>query len=388
MAKRNRTSAASANAAEFARGIRKDLLRWYDKKGRDLPWRVRGMRPDPYRVWLSEIMLQQTTVPTVKPYFEKFLTLWPTLQDLTKSDLDDLLRAWAGLGYYARARNLHACATLLVSEFGGAFPESEEELRRLPGIGPYTAAAIAAIAFDRPAAVVDGNVERVVARLFAVEEPLPDAKPLLQALARDLVPKEDTPALRHGDFAQAMMDLGATVCQPRKGLCALCPLARHCQSAGSALAQELPRRRPKAVKPRRRGIVYWLQRMDGAVLLRRRPTKGLLGGMMEFPGTPWDSRDAETSLAGQDDVYGFPIQELKEQDWEALPSAVRHTFTHFHLELEVRAARLPHRWSNRTLPKEYFWVTAEALESEALPSLMRKVLRQARADFARGESAN
>jgi A/G-specific adenine glycosylase len=375
------------DASGIAPRLRRDLLAWYDCKGRDLPWRQRGGRPDPYPVWLSEIMLQQTTVPAVKPYFEKFLSLWPSLEDLARSDLDDLLRAWAGLGYYARARNLHACAGRVLTDHGGKFPDNETALQSLPGIGPYTAAAIAAIAFDRPAAVVDGNVERVIARLFAVGEPLPDAKARLRALAAALVPQREAADLRHGDFAQAMMDLGATVCQPRKGLCGLCPLARLCRSAGTALAEELPRRRPKERKPRRRGIVYWLERKDGAVLLRRRPNKGLLGGMMEFPGTPWDRREAEESVTGrdfrQDDASAFPLRELNGQDWEALPDKVRHTFTHFHLELEIRAARLAQRWPERRLPSEYFWVAAEALEAEALPSLMRKVLRQARADLAR-----
>src|SRR5580704_7645564 len=241
------------------------LLAWYDRHRRQLPWRSPpGERSDPYRVWLSEIMLQQTTVVTVAPYFDRFVARWPTVSSLAAAALDEVLHQWQGLGYYARARNLHACAREVAERHGGRFPDDVAGLRALPGIGDYTAAAIAAIAFDRQEAAVDGNVERVVARLFAVREAMPAAKPRLRALARELVP-----ALRAGDFAQAMMDLGATICAPRRPRCVLCPWRDPCAARESGFAEELPARAEKPERPLRHGIVFWLQRPDGAVLLRR-----------------------------------------------------------------------------------------------------------------------
>ena len=345
--------------------VAEPLLAWYDRHARALPWRVppgADARPDPYRVWLSEIMLQQTTVPAVKPYFEAFLARWPRVADLAAAPLDDVLTAWAGLGSYARARNLHKCARVVAEDLGGRFPDTEEGLRALPGIGAYTAAALAAIAFDRPATVVDGNVERVVARLFAVETPLPAAKPELKRLAATL-----TPTRRPGDFAQAMMDLGATVCVPRSPKCLLCPLRPDCAAEAAGLAAELPRRTPKAERPTRRTVAFWTLSPEGDVLLRRRPEKGLLGGMMEVPSTDWRQAGWQAAEARR--------QAPAAADWRALPGQVRHTFTHFHLEIEVWAARL--NGSRRKLQPEERWVRLDDLGGQALPSVMRKIVQHA-----------
>ncbi|MDP1699457.1 MAG: A/G-specific adenine glycosylase [Aestuariivirga sp.] len=331
------------------------LLAWYDAHARNLPWRAkRGIAPDPYHVWLSEIMLQQTTVAAVRDYYIKFLSRWPTVSDLAKASQEDVLRAWAGLGYYARARNLHACATRVVSDWKGKFPDTEEALRTLPGVGPYTAAAIAAIAFDRPHAAVDGNVERVMARVYAIETPLPASKPLIKLKAQALVPRE-----RAGDFAQAMMDLGATICTPRIANCAICPWTDDCEGSSRGIAESLPRKAPKAKIPTRRGIAFWVERDDGHILLRQRPQKGLLGGMMEIPSTPWEAKLPCDIVA--------PV----ESAWSKLKAPVEHTFTHFHLQLSV--------WKTATAEKSlpdgggYRWVHKDELNHEALPSLMRKV---------------
>ena len=341
----------------------KALLEWYDRAGRDLPWRTKGGgRPDPYHIWLSEIMLQQTTVVTVQPYYARFLARWPHISALAAAPLDEVLVAWAGLGYYARARNLHACAQVVAAQFGGQFPQSEAALLALPGIGPYTAAAIAAFAFDQPTAPVDGNWERVVARLFAVTTPLPQAKPALRELSQGLVPRQ-----RPGDFAQAMMDLGATVCSPSSPKCGLCPVQRFCQASAQGLAESLPARAPKKLRPLRHGVCFWIERPDGALLLRSRPPKGLLGGMTEVPSTPW--RD---TLWSEAEALSHAPAGLR---WRPLPGLVRHGFTHFELELTILAAR------SRTLPPDLGptarWVLPEALGQEALPSLMRKVVAAA-----------
>lgn len=336
------------------------LLSWYDANARVLPWRVAGgPHPDPYQVWLSEVMLQQTTVQAVGPYFARFVARWPTVAALAAADDEAVMAAWAGLGYYARARNLLKCARAVVDRHGGVFPDTEEGLRGLPGIGAYTAAAVAAIAFDRRAVVVDGNVERVMARLFAVEEPLPAAKPRLTALADAL-----TPAARCGDYAQGVMDLGATLCSPRKPACGLCPWMRPCLGRRRGLAADLPRKTPKADKPTRHGVAFWTVRWDGAVLLRKRPPSGLLGGMMEIPSTGWRESpwDLEEALA----------QAPFRLDWHRLGGVVRHTFTHFHLELTVVAGVA----RGGTLPAGR-WVAPEDLGAEALPTVMRKVARHA-----------
>jgi A/G-specific adenine glycosylase len=360
-----------------------DLLAWYRRHARDLPWRAKpGQTADPYRVWLSEIMLQQTTVAAVAPYFRAFLARWPEVRALAAAPLEDVLAAWAGLGYYARARNLHACARAVAERHGGRFPETEAELRKLPGIGAYTGAAIAAIAFGQRASVVDGNVERVVARLFALETPLPRAKPELRALAASLLPPEPAPDFPYGDFAQATMDLGATICLPRKPRCVLCPLRGACAAQAAGIAADLPRRTPKKTRPTRRGAAFWLIRDDGAVLLRRRAARCLLGGMMEVPGGPWvDWPGVETDPDPAQDLSAAPAAAA----WKALPGQVSHTFTHFHLDLIVWAARLPESPSKGPA-KDGIWVPPEALSEIGLPSVMAKVARHALHHFAPAKS--
>ena len=340
------------------------LLTWYDRHRRTLPWRApAGERTAPYLVWLSEIMLQQTTVATVGDYYRRFTKRWPTVEALAAAPLDDVLSAWAGLGYYARARNLHACAQAVAERHGGRFPEDEAGLRALPGIGPYTAAAIRAIAFDLKASAVDGNVERVIARLEAIETPLPDAKFEITARAAELVPNQ-----RAGDYAQAMMDLGATVCTPRKPLCVICPLSRNCLALKRGIAESLPRRSPKAEKPTRRGLAFVLARKDGAVLLRKRPPKGLLGGMDEVPSSPW--REGKFSPA--DALADAPVPAR----WTLLDGLVRHTFTHFHLELSVARATATTARLATLLPGST-WCTLDLLDDRALPTVMRKVIEKA-----------
>lgn len=327
----------------------KALLAWYDRAARVMPWRIgpaerAGVRPDPYHVWLSEVMLQQTTVAAVRAYFHRFTARWPTVSDLAAAPDAEVMAEWAGLGYYARARNLLKCARVVAGELGGRFPQTASELRQLPGIGPYTAAAIAAIAFDEPAVVVDGNVERVVARLWAVQTPLPGAKPELTELAGRL-----TPAARPGDHAQAMMDLGATICTPRNLACAICPVRNWCAAQPLGIAAELPRKAPKAEKPTRLGLAYVAVNAAGDVLLERRPEKGLLGGMIGFPGSDW----------GDNPTPAPPLP----AGWREAPSEVRHTFTHFHLRLRVLVARV-----------EGPGFTSRAnFAPAALPTVMRKV---------------
>ncbi|MBT6093657.1 MAG: A/G-specific adenine glycosylase [Rhodospirillaceae bacterium] len=333
------------------------LLDWYDANARDLPWRAKpGETTDPYRVWLSEIMLQQTTVATVTSYFGNFVARWPTVHDLAAADLDDILHAWQGLGYYSRARNLHKCAGAVVAAHGGSFPASEGELVRLPGIGPYTAAAVAAIAFGHKATPVDGNIERVVARLFAVETPLPKAKPEIRRLAETL-----TPDHRAGDFAQAMMDLGATVCRPKAADCAVCPLVRDCKARALGEPARLPVKPPKKVRPTRHGVVYWLRRPDGAVLVRRRPEQGLLGGMIEFPSTPWDEAVPDAS-----DIEAHAPMDV---EWRELSGDVEHVFTHFRLLLTVLGGQTSEQGGNLR------WCRPEDFGTLALPSAMKKVAR-------------
>ncbi len=333
------------------------VLAWYDRNRRDLPWRARpGQAADPYLVWLSEVMLQQTTAAVAGRYFAAFVTRWPTLDKLAAASLDEVLAAWAGLGYYARARNLHACARMVVQGHGGRFPASEAALRTLPGIGGYTAAAIAAIAFDIPAAAVDGNVERVIARLDAIATPLPGAKPLIRAATARLVPDQ-----RAGDFAQALMDLGALICTPRRPNCPACPLGEHCAGRRLGAPERLPVKGRRDEKPTRFAACFFAERIDGAVLLKRREERGLLGGMLEFPSTAWGPAPPSDPLAAA------PIAAA----WQAVPGQVEHSFTHFHLVLTVHAAMVG---AAKAPPDPAWrWMQAAALNRAALPSVMRKV---------------
>lgn len=333
-----------------------DLLDWYDHNARKMPWRVspsdraKGVMPDPYFVWMSEVMLQQTTVAAVKDYFNRFTTRWPTVTDLAAAEDSEVMGEWAGLGYYARARNLLKCARAVVADHDGQFPDTYEGLITLPGIGPYTAAAISSIAFDRAAPVVDGNVERVMSRVFNIHTPLPTAKAELTDKAALL-----TPDARPGDYAQAVMDLGATICTPKKPACGLCPWRPVCQANAQGCEAELPKKLPKKVKPTRYGIAYVVRRIDGAILLETRPDTGLLGGMLGFPTSDWGATPKDTP----------PIK----ADWKILNSEVKHTFTHFHLKLTVKTALVPF---DRAITTGTFVEKADFRTSD-LPTLMRKV---------------
>jgi A/G-specific adenine glycosylase len=340
------------------------LLAWYDRHRRRLPWRAPpGETPDPYRVWLSEIMLQQTTVKTVAPYYARFIERWPDVAALAASSLADVLKVWAGLGYYARARNLHACARAVVECHGGCFPDNEAALAALPGVGPYTAAAIAAIAFGRRATPVDGNVERVVARLFAVEAPLPGAKPDIRRLAQGLTPDE-----RPGDFAQGLMDLGATICTPLRPSCALCPWNDACAAHRLGSPETFPRKAPKSEGRLRRGAAFWVERADAAVLVRTRPLRGLLAGMSEVPTSEWTHDfDADAALRAAPALANGKTRLV----WRKLRGKVIHVFTHFPLELVVYATVVPAR---TRAPAGMRFVSRDALDDEAWPTLMRKVI--------------
>ena len=357
VARAQRTSRAGAETAPV-------LLTWYDHERRDLPWRYQpGQAADPYRVWLSEIMLQQTTVKAVIPYFERFVKLWPDVRDLAAADEESVLQAWAGLGYYSRARNLHACAIAIVADHDGSFPRSEAELAKLPGIGPYTAAAIAAIAFDETATPVDGNVERVVSRLFAVEQAMPQSKPRLRELARTLTPDQ-----RSGDFAQAMMDLGATVCTPKRPSCMICPLEGQCDAHALGIAANLPVKSVKPDRPVRHGFAFIALSEDGQLLLRQRPDTGLLARMLEVPSTEW----LDDPTPAHDAVQAAPVR----ADWWRVPGTVVHTFTHFRLEIEIYRAVVPADapltfWADS---KRCRWVARGDLDGQALPSVMRKII--------------
>jgi A/G-specific adenine glycosylase len=313
-------SATVSKPGATRENLRKSLLNWYDEGGRELPWRVRGGRAEPYRVWLSEVMLQQTTVAAVGPYFTKFVARWPTVAALAAAAREDVLEAWAGLGYYSRARNLHAAAQMLARD---GFPREEAGWRKLPGVGAYTAAAIAAIAFDEATNVVDGNVERVIARLRAVEAPLPDAKAKLRELAAELVAGD-----RPGDWAQALMDLGATICTPKAPKCLLCPWREVCAAFATVAPETYPRRAAKVARPERFGVAFRAER-DGAIWLVRRPDKGLLGGMAGLPTTEWRAEAWSRAEALK--------QAPAKAKWRRI-GAVRHVFTHFALTLDVYTA--------------------------------------------------
>ncbi|MCR9146709.1 MAG: A/G-specific adenine glycosylase [Rhodobacteraceae bacterium] len=333
------------------------LLAWYDTHARDLPWRVgphqraQGVRPDPYRVWLSEVMLQQTTVAAVKSYFQRFTTLWPTVGNLAAAEDGAVMGEWAGLGYYARARNLLKCAREVADRHGGRFPDTAEGLQALPGIGPYTSAAIAAIAFDRPETVVDGNVERVMARIHDIRTPMPAAKTAMKAAAKRM-----TPQARPGDYAQAVMDLGATICTPRNPACGICPWRDICAARRAGVQADLPVKAPKKAKPVRLGIAYVARRADGAWLLERREDRGLLGGMLGWPGSDWGENTPQ------------PAPPL-DTDWTLLPEEARHTFTHFHLRLKIAVARV----AKDAPPLRGDFLPHSAFRPSDLPTVMRKV---------------
>lgn len=338
-----------------------ELLAWYDENAREMPWRVppsrsvAGEKADPYQVWLSEVMLQQTTVAAVRDYFNKFTDLWPTVTNLAEANDADVMAAWAGLGYYARARNLLRSARVVVEQYEGEFPNTREGLERLPGIGPYTSAAIASIAFGRSEVVVDGNVERVMARLFAHADPLPECKPALRSFAAQLTPKK-----RAGDYAQAVMDLGATICTPRNPKCQSCPWQNACLARSKGVAAKLPQKNPKKPKPTRFGTVYVAKRDDGAWLLEERPAKGLLGGMLGWPGNEWaETPDSPTPPA--------------QAQWIPLNGEVRHTFTHFHLRLSVQVAQI----SGALEPSRGVFVDGSNFRANDLPTVMRKAFNLA-----------
>lgn len=338
------------------------LLDWYDEARRVLPWRACGdEKPAPYRVWLSEVMLQQTTVATVKPRFLKFLDRWPDVQSLANASLDDVLHEWQGLGYYARARNLYWCAQAVVTEHGGVFPDTEDGLRTLPGIGDYTAAAIAAIAFSRTTAPVDGNIIRVISRLDAIDDEMPSGKNVVKTRVATLVPPS-----RAGDFAQAMMDLGAGVCTPRNPDCDHCPWSDVCVATKQGDPARYPRKAAKKARPTRHGTVFWLEDKVGRVYLRRRSEKGLLGGMMEFPSTHWQE-------TGDGEKEGVIEQQAPTQLrlWQPLAGEVEHTFTHFHLRLRVWKGCIDER---NSLDNGY-WAHQEDFGDYALPTVMKKVVK-------------
>lgn len=367
------TMPASACSVYTPARFRQDVLQWYDKYARTLPWRAAtGQRPDPYHVWLSEVMLQQTTVQAVIPYFGKFVDKWPTVHDLAAAPDEAVMQAWAGLGYYARARNLLKCARVISENHAGHFPDQEDGLRGLPGIGDYTAAAIAAIAFDRVATVIDGNVDRVVSRHFAIEEPLPGSKPVIREKAQLLFTPDSGEPSRPGDFAQAMMDLGATICTPRTPKCALCPVMESCAARRAGIAGDLPRRAEKKPQPRRAGYVYWITNPQGEVLLQKRPEKGLLGGMTGLPTSDWVDWPG-TSRKWPTISH---ISAIKASDHDSMKKGakIRHTFTHFSLELQGIHLAVP---ASFAAPDGHFWAFSGQVLDKGLPTVFRKFARLA-----------
>ena len=335
------------------------LLAWFGGQRRALPWRDAPCgRRDPYRVWLAEIMLQQTTVTAVIPYYQNFLDKWPNVKALAGALDDDVMRAWAGLGYYARARNLLACARFVADHCQGVFPRAESDLLKLPGIGPYTAAAVSAIAFNGPSAPVDGNVIRTLSRLYAVEGDMPKNKDKIQILAETLRPQNLS-----GDYAEALMDLGSQVCRPKNPRCSECPWMQACQAFRAGKAVDYPQKAEKKAKPTRRGWAFWVVRSDGHILLERRPPKGLLGGMIGLPTSAWG------------ETLGTPKQAMERfaaEQWTALPGHIEHTFTHFHLELGVIDVRV-----DANTPWPGLWIARDDVVNQALPSVMQKAISHA-----------
>ncbi len=339
--------------------FRKRILDWYDKHKRDLPWRAQeGTPPNPYHVWLSEIMLQQTTVITVAPYFQHFLTKWPTVHDLANASRDDVMHEWAGLGYYARARNLHKCAQIISRDLNGFFPESQYELEKLPGIGSYTSAAIRAIAFDKPANVVDGNIERIMARIFMVDIPLPKAKKQLKALAGKLsIERKDRP----GDYAQALMDIGAGICTPKTHKCSLCPIITFCQAHKKDKAEHFPVKKPKVSKPHKSGHVYWIKNEKNEILFIRRMDTEMLGGMLGLPTTNWEIQKKDIKKRSNE-------KRVKNRNL-----SVRHSFTHFDLTLGIFT--IAHKKGTIVPEKNHIWVASSEVEALRLPTLFSKVIK-------------
>jgi len=336
------------------------LMAWFEKQRRDLPWRDApcGKR-DAYRVWLAEIMLQQTTVTAVIPYYLDFLAKWPNVKSLSQAVDDDVMRAWAGLGYYARARNMLKCARFIADECQGVFPQAEDDLLKLPGVGPYTAAAVSAIAFNGPSAPVDGNVIRTLSRLYAVKAEMPKNKDQIQVFARALLPVE-----KSGDYAEALMDLGSQVCRPKNPNCSVCPWVKACKAYADGDVLAYPQKAPKMIKPTRRGWAFWIVRADGLVLLERRPPKGLLGGMMGLPTTAWEETKCTASQA---------VERFAPHKGTALPNHIQHTFTHFHLELGVISIHV-----DGDTQLSGVWVDLDDLKNQALPSVMNKAISHAR----------
>lgn len=339
--------------------FRKNILDWYDRHQRSLPWRAvsngkKKQTPNPYHVWLSEIMLQQTTVVTVGPYFQKFIDKWPTIHDLAAAERDEVMHEWAGLGYYARARNLHKCAQTVSNDLGGEFPNDQKELEKLSGIGGYTSAAVRAIAFNKPANVVDGNIERVMARIFAVTEPMPDSKTHLKALAGSLSEgREDRP----GDYAQALMDLGATICIPQSPKCSLCPVNELCAAKAQNIQAGLPYKKPKKAKPQKQGIVYWVTNDKEEVMFIRRDEKEMLGGMLGLPTSEWLADKQPEVLKGAKNFKQFAA----------------HSFTHFDLKLHIYTAN--HDISENLPENNPIWVSPLKLDRLGLPTLFSKVVK-------------
>lgn len=340
--------------------FRHRLLRWYDKHARDLPWRARpGVTPDPYHVWLSEIMLQQTTVGAVKDYYMKFLRLWPNVQALAAAKNEDVMEAWAGLGYYSRARNLHKTAQIVAERYQGVFPGDQKTLQTLPGIGDYTGAAIAAIAFNRPATVMDGNIERVAARYFSIAEPLPRSKPLIKAHIEHWFKDSKRP----GDLAQALMDLGAAICIPGKPRCMLCPVNQDCLARRQGIAETLPVKAAKKTNPHKYGHVYWVQNSNGEVLIHQRPAKGLLGGMKALPTSGWGAKETIAPLPF--------LKPSSIKNFQKAPLFIHHTFTHFDLSLELKTAQVKTPFND----PDYIWVSPEKLKTMGMPTVFKKALK-------------
>ncbi len=327
--------------------FQKDILVWYQEHQRILPWRIKISNP--YHTWVSEIMLQQTTVPTVISYFHRFLEKWPIVQELASASLDEVLHLWQGLGYYSRARNLHLCAKKIVEEFQGVFPEEEAQLKKLPGIGDYTAAAIRSIAFNKPSIVVDGNIERIISRLFLIQEQFPASKRTIKKYAAEISSNEFP-----GDYAQALMDLGSSICTPSNPKCYQCPIQNHCK-AKDRNPDSYPKREKKAEKPKRYGTLFWIKNSKGEIFIEKRPEKGLLGGLMGFPTSEWAThRKKETA----------PFK----GKWKKSPALIHHTFTHFHLTLEILEGI-----ANETLPG--LWVNQKDFGQHAFPTLMKKAIK-------------